>query len=355
MRRLWCAALVAMAAPMASARAEAITQVEVSIAASEKDSGALEEVLRDLLGTTGLPSKIARVSSIDPRSVIEPPASFAPGVARVFVEVGGDVARVYLVDAAWARVLVRRIPLPKGLDEIAREQIGHIVAGAIDALAAGATIGITREEARVELGVKAKEEEKPPPRSPPPPIPIPPPKPPPSPTASLGVGYEGAAWSNAIAWHALDAQLSLRLPNALGFSIAGLARLPVTVEHRAVGMRVDAWGARAEIGWSPLVSSRMRFLASVGGGFDHLRIEPRAQGTAIGGEVRDAWNPVLRASLGFETRISETVWGKLSFFVEGDLGARTYVVVTDTGADETVVEPFRIRPGLAIAVVTNFL
>lgn len=353
MKSLWCAAVIAMVAPVGSARAEALSRVEVSVAATDGEAAALEIVLRDLLSTTGLEITIAHVSSIDPRSVVEPPKTFAPGVARVFVDVDGKVARVYLVDAAWARVLLRRIPLPKGLDEIAREQIGHIVASSIDALAAGATIGITRDEARTELGVKEKP--LPPPAAPPPPIPIPKPKPGPSPTASLGVGYEGAAWSNALASHALDAQLSLRLPNALTFSLTGLARLPITVEHRAVGLRIDAWGVRAEAGWSPLVGSRMRFLALVGGGFDHLRIEPRAEGSALGSAVRDAWNPVLRASLGLETQISTAVSGRLAFFVEGDLAQRTYVVVTDTGADETVVEPFRIRPGIALTIATNFL
>jgi hypothetical protein len=145
------------------------------------------------------------------------------------------------------------------------------------------------------------------------------------------------------------------LPSALTFSLAGLARLPLMIEHRAVGVRIDAWGARSELGWAPALGARMRLYALVGGGFDRLRIEPRAQGAALGGPVRSAWNPVLRASLGLESRLSGTTSARLSFFVEGDLAARTYVVITDAGTDETVVEPFRVRPGIALSVATNFL
>src|SRR5436189_68309 len=73
--------------------------------------------------------------------------------ARVWID-ARDPARttLYLADGAWERVLVRTVATPQALDEVAREEIGHIVQDAVAALRAGLHIGFTtRDEARASL------------------------------------------------------------------------------------------------------------------------------------------------------------------------------------------------------------
>ena len=74
---------------------------------------------------------------------------------------------MYLVDAAWERARVRRVPASEGVDEVVREELAHMLASGVAGLLAGAPLEQTREEVRVELGLPAPEP--PPPPSPPPP------------------------------------------------------------------------------------------------------------------------------------------------------------------------------------------
>jgi len=76
-----------------------------------------------------------------------PPAAPPPAVARVFIALRARHIGLYVVDGPWDRVLERQVVLSRGaIDEVAREEIGHIVLTSVEALLQGRPIGRAREE-----------------------------------------------------------------------------------------------------------------------------------------------------------------------------------------------------------------
>jgi hypothetical protein len=231
-----------------------------------------------------------------------------------------------------------------------------VIVGAIDALRAGAVIGITRAEAEIELGV--------------PPVMKLSPAPPSvlllkeaQPLAevarffpSLGVAYEGAAWASAVAWHAIGGSFGVRT-ESLSLNLTALAHLPIVVDHPAVGLRVDGVSARVDGAWHVPLGPRLGAYVGVGVGLDRLRIEPRAAGAsesqASPGGVRTAWVPTARSTVAIEGRASTNLRLRLGFFLERDLAPRNYVVQRSSGEFETVVEPLSVRPGVSLVIAAD--
>lgn len=346
--------------------------VRVTIAAAAAVADPLEAAVRELLDRLAVDPIVVRAPAIDPAAVVAPEPSPAAAVARIWIDLSvPGVARVYLADAAWERILVRNVPLPKGADEIAREQIAHIVEGAVEALLAGGTIGVTRDEARVELGVPEPPKPQSPPATKAPAEPgVASPKPPPIPdtrtrspvapargTISASVGYEGLAWASGIATHGLAMWATARgaaAPLAPFVSVGGLVRFPLVVDREPIGLRLDTVSSRVVVGVDRALGAAVGLRIGVGGGLDVLRIEPRASGASavdLTG-ARTVLAPIARATVGLAGRLSPSSRVALSFVVESDLAPRAYVVRREDRS-ETVVRAFRFRPGLAISIESD--
>jgi hypothetical protein len=274
----------------------------------------------------------------------------------VWIEVQGTTARVYLADASWERVLVRTVPMPNGPDEIAREQIAHIVAGSIEALMGGATIGVGREDARVSLGVE-KPKTKPPAVTPSPsPSPSPGPKPQATIAGTAAIGYEGALYAPSVLSHALGVWTDARskpLADARGWVAVGvLFRFPIVADRDPIGVRLDAIGPRLMVGASFSLSRSLSLRSGLGGGVDVLRVEPRGAPNSTVEPVSTSIVPIARVSALADVRLSASSSASVGVVVEGELRSRSYIVLAD-GRPEEVLAPYRVRPGIVLSITSQ--
>ena len=153
-RRLRASALsaVAFVAP-AAAWAQ---RVEVSVAAPESAAAELDRSLTELFERVALQGRVVRVARVR-RGDVRVGAPEPDVVARVWIDASRrDRCTVIVADPRVDRVLVRRVPLARGLDEIAREAVALIVQDTVDALRRGQRIGLPREE-----GITAVEDDAP--------------------------------------------------------------------------------------------------------------------------------------------------------------------------------------------------
>jgi len=364
-RQLWLrfAAFVACFLVVATAVAEAPKTVQVALAGPDARVEALRRALEDPLRRLGADLQISRVDAVDPRSVIDPAAPHPDAAVRVWLDLSAsERVTLYFVDAAWERVLVRHVALENDLDEVEREEVAFIVRSAVEALLAGAKLGVTREEARAAL-LPAE----PPPPPPPPPAPKveptpPPPPPPPAPApvaprsvvTSVGALYEGQLYAGAF-WQGPGLLFGVLRPGAIawGGRLTLQYRAPVTIEGDALGARLQGIASRALArveGWS----GDMGVALAAGGGVDVTHTDPvpisdRAVTGAAGWDV----TPVARVLVAGGFRAAGVEISPLAG-VDFDLLPVRYVGLRD-GKKYTVFDVSRWRPffGLELSVPTD--
>ncbi len=159
-------------APRASAPAasQATTAVEIALASTPPEAaGSVREDLEELLGRRGLSARYRTVAAIDRDEVLRPAAQAPCSLACIWIDLG--VARpgralVYISATASEQVVIRALQLPRGVDEVAREEVSHIVATSVEALQAGRPLPVAPEPEAVSV---AKTE----PEPPAPPVPAP--------------------------------------------------------------------------------------------------------------------------------------------------------------------------------------
>jgi hypothetical protein len=379
-------ALLAFASPAfaqesGAAAPEAPPQlVHVTIAGAPQPA-ALESTLGDLLehlpaAADGRPSRVGArfslVDAIDPRSITDPPLDRSPGFARVWLDIRRDVAVVSIADTGWERIYVRRMPLPSGLDDVAREQVVHVVVSAIETLLAGGKIGI----ARAEL-VDEPEGAAPPTKAAPAPTPVapalapaehaaPPPHAGPVLGAQLGVAYEVVSFAPGHEAHGPLA--SLRASASSGdwtgaLSFSGQLRTPIVVDDAPIGLRLGVVALRLGFEVERRLTSRLALRAGVGPGLDVLDIEPRSRTRSADGVIapgvtleaaRSRVSPVLRWTLGLDVGIAGAVHGFAAFVLDHDLDNRTYFV-RDVDVDRNVLAPQAFRPGFMIGIAADLV
>jgi hypothetical protein len=372
-RHALCALTLLMARPRGARADDPVTlapaaaRVEVTLAANPEAERLLAPVLSELIERLGLVLALHTVHAIEPFDVLNPKPRQAQALARVFVDAQRrDVALLYLVDAAWQRVLVRRISLAHGLDEVAREELAHIVESSVQALAVGGQIGVTRAEASADLGLPivpngAVVTPAPEPTAKPPPNEALPPQPRVATTSArepraraltalelrIGAGWGFASWTPQTPVHGPELQLDLSAGQRLswGGALSAQYRLrrelhaePIGVATRGVGLRLlGRMRYRSE--------PRLGFVAQAGGGLDYERFEP------ISGNTPDVTldasasrtSFILASQLGIEAHLFGRAWLSLMCGAELDLAPDDYVVVHGTGI-VPIAEPLRLRP-----------
>lgn len=341
-------------------------RVEVVIAATPDVEARLTPVLAELLGRLEVQAELTRETSIDVAGVVTPPESPPPALARVFIDATGrDVAIVYLVDAAWQRLLVRRLPLEHGLDEVGREQVAHVVESAIQSLADGGVIGVTRAEARAELGVEEPplltlDEE----------VALPPAvvrsralnasseARPASRTLAIDVrvlvGWGLASWTPQTLAQGPDVRLRVgwgRGRLSWGGFVSGRYFLPREVRSTLAGMAIEGAGVRLLAHARYQLEPRFAVLAALGGGFDRETFRPLMSGAAMVqlGTGGTRTSGMLATSLGMEVLLAGPVWLGADAGVELELAPDDYVVGHGAGF-VAVAEPLRLRPTFSAVV-----
>jgi hypothetical protein len=364
-------AIVALAGAASLARAaelhtqpDARPRVEIAV---HGELGAVEALRGQLEGATGddVTLAIAGVDRIDLAAAVAPGPADAQTLARVWIELGAQGAThatIVVVDGARERALVRHVRAAEGIDAAVRETIATICASAIEGLRAGAVIGLERAAVAAELAPGTVPEPGPAAIAPPPPPPSrtastapgDPPRPPrraPATGVPIELGWSLAAWSRAPAIQhgpMLGAGVVARNRLQPGGGITAQYRLPAIVDHPDVRTRLDSGVLRVWGGLHPEVASRLRLRARLGGGVDLLRADPLPRSTGVvpsPSSVRAI--PIVRASFGLQIALPRRLAIAIDASVEADLVDTELVLRMP---DRTVFDPWRARPGLAIAL-----
>ncbi|HJL16712.1 MAG TPA: hypothetical protein RMH99_13700 [Sandaracinaceae bacterium LLY-WYZ-13_1] len=352
-------ALVSTATAGAQDRApERAPRVEVTTAGDDTVRRELEAVLADLLATVPVDARFARSEAVSADRLLRPDPNAAEALARVWVDLRGpDRATVYLVDGPWERALVRHVPLgPSGVDEVVREQVGRIVGTAVEAMVAGARLGVTRDEARARLGLpRVGVVEAPPPAAD-------------SDDASrathrsarlrLGVGYELWFFDPELPTHALGARLGWSAPVdevRLGVRLAGWYRFRTRVEREPVGAVFELGAVRLAGTLAHAPARWVELEASAGVVLQLVHVEPfDVQRTDDVRPAAPSWrtDPALTVEVGATARPFEGLAVGLFAGLDVDLMGARYVVERG-GTRVPVFEPAVVRPRVGAFVAAD--
>lgn len=358
-RALASLTFVVLALP-ALVRADA-PRVHLQVAADADESRALADVIRELVQR--LPAELVLDPSVDDE-LVDPAARY---VARITIDMRvADYALLFVHDPASDRVLIKRVER-RGNPELVREEIGHIVQSAVEALLAGQTLGVPREEALQALrehGPPAAEGEPPAPATPVEGDKRTPPAPQPEPASTTrshgaerafevsgGPFYEVAALGHEPGVvHGPGLALALRAPLGLGALLSAQYRLPLEVDADPIGLRSEALALRALAAFHVALSARAALRFGLGAGADIARLTPElaASGDARTTEPRTLALAVARALVAIDLRVTPFLSAWLALAADLDLDRSQYVLVDAGGEEHTVAEPWRVRPALAI-------
>jgi hypothetical protein len=337
-------------APVATAPSAAAPVAEVGIHGTAQETGALGNILTDLLAHRAS-LRLRRADRIDATEVIRPAPRSPAGsdvVARAWIDLG-DAGQVtlYVVDRGWERILVRHIDRGNAPSEVVLESTARIVATAVEALLTGAQIGVVREElARpatppADLDATAR-------------------------PASAVPATPGAAARIGAFYGAQLFAPTLVLIHGPGICVGGAAGsgrvqpgailtgqlwLPSTVTDRAVGLRLLSGSLRL-LGTADYVAgSRVTLTAGLGGGIDVTRIDALALGEDVHPTATTTLTTgVLRAAVGTSIRMRWGLGLSVTGAVDADLSGTRYVVKQD-GATYDFLRPWAVRPGLMLGVI----
>ncbi len=315
----------------------------------------VETALGEPLSRLPIQVLMSRATEVDPKTVVDRGASSSDAFVRVWVDLSRpEKVTLYFVDSAWERILVRNVPLERGLDEVEREEIAQIVRSAVEALLAGATIGISREEARAILLPETKPEVREVPRKPkkseakkPSPIPVPPPRR--ALAIEAGGFYEGELYAKTL-WHGpgILAGVSTRDAIAFGGRLTLQYRLPDRVEGDRLGAEIQALSMRG-LARLTFRDDGFGLCGALGMGADLTHTSPtRVSGTVVTGHPR--WDAafVARALGGGGLFFGELgIWAVLGADLDW---IETRFVAERDGEKYTAIEVPRIRPFVGIDV-----
>ena len=322
--------------------------VEIKLVAKEEDRS-LIAVLTELLDRLQVTTHFSTVSDLETEEMWNHPGA-TPAVARAWIDLRerGQVT-LYLTGDQQDRVLVRQVPLVQGyLDEVAREEIAHIVEAAVDELLLGGQIGV----------------EKKPGNEPPPAVSLPPPLPEPPWKLDLGFGYLAQAWTSGPPLHGPAGYASFVRntgPFRLGAWLSVEVRFPARIEEGDVRMTMEQGAVRLLFVGDHNLSKHWRLRGGIGGGFDWVNVAPEVAGVPPE-QVNKGTKvfPMLRA-MGL-ARYAVASKSELFFglALDFDLHATNYFVETydpnnNTTTQKDVFEPWRLRPMALFGITADVL
>jgi hypothetical protein len=336
----------ASAAP--SPRASA-TDVEIAIAAASPEAATAVRVdLEDLLTRRGLAARYRRLASVDRDEVLRPAQESPCALACIWLDLG--VAKpvrafVYISATASDQVVIRSLPLPAGVDEVAREEVAHIVATAVEALQEGRPLPVAASPADVALTKLAR------------PTPPAPAAPPTLWLAGLGGGaaHEGASQAALpVASLSLLVGAQRRLSPALWVALGAFSSdapgAPVALHFRggelaalgAIGTPASAEGRPrrvvARLGLGPGVELR-EATASVASGATGVAVEGAHTGATM----------FVRAAARLEVRLFDPVGLFAAAACDARVVSRRYTIERD-GMTEPLFQPDLLRPSLVVGL-----
>jgi hypothetical protein len=267
-------------------------------------------------------------------------------------------ARLTVRDGRSDRFVVRRIPLPRGLDEIGREELGQIVRSALLAVRAGPEETLTRAEARAEI---ARWPRRPPPPAPAPPPPAPPaPAPPadpprsPGPPLAIALGAFGSL-------RAFAPQVPVAGEIGLGLEVGRVGPLggwleaayqpTVRYDGSPVDVALAAVAGRVGLDVSAHLAGTLRVRLGAGAGITRTTFTPESSdATGTAGPPGAFSYLTARALAGWEARPIRHVVTTLTFFLDVVGTDVHYDLREPDGTIARVLVPHRFQPGVAFQI-----
>jgi hypothetical protein len=327
------------------------TDVEIVIAAlAPEAANAVRADLEDLLSRRGLAARYRQLSAVDRDEVLRPAAEAPCALACIWIDLGvakPTRAFVYLSATASAQVVIRSLPLPSGVDEVAREEVAQIVATSVEALRAGRPLPVaaTGTDLPLPKAVRAA-----------------PPTAPPAPRtlwlAGLGggVAHEGASsFALPVASLSLVVGAERRALTPALWVSAGAFSGDVDGAPVALRFRGAELSALATLGTSATDGElRRRVVARVGlgPGVELRDVTPSAAGDAAGVALAPARldaSAFVRAAARLEIRIVEPVGLFVAAACDVRVVSRRYTVDRD-GMIDALFEPNLLRPSLVVGL-----
>jgi hypothetical protein len=320
--------------------------VTVVVAGPTEEANALKLVVRDLLVRLGASVDVSSADAVDSSVVLDKPLTFAPALARVWIDLRrDDRATIYLVDGTWDRVLIRRVERDPAHVEVCREEIGHILETAIEAMLAGGKIGVERTVLAPPPIV--------PRASPPPPRERPREMAPRAPSSSTPVFHAGltsetGAFANDVFTQAFGVWASLETarnaPACAGGWLTLAYRFPVRETALPVGVELQGLEARLVARLASRVGAHVRLETGAGVGVDVMDASPIA--TRAGAALAPA-----SADTSFIVRVIAGVrlWDVLGVFVSADVDATRHdFTFTENGSRVVALSPYAVRPAIVL-------
>jgi hypothetical protein len=317
------------------------------------EDGALADVLLEFLRRRQVEVRFVRQPQFHNDELL---AARQDDAVQVFVVPSSDGARLYFRGPTGERFLLRKVELPRGLDELGRELLGQIVESSVDALL-HTEAGITREEAQTELDKQAPQ---------PPRVSVSQTRPGKAiEAASSPAKAEPSAWEGWLALRyaaeltgdpglghgpGLEFGLGMRRTFLVRARVIGERWFPQSIQGAAIGADLLTARARLVLDLGFELDARAALLVSIGGGMDRLRIEPAyAREHAVElAEPSLKWLPAAHAELRLEVGGSSLRLA-LATSLETSLRDTHYDIVVDGNAVR-IAEEWPVRPGASIAL-----
>ena len=325
-------------------------RASVTLVGADPAKASVREVVGELLDREGVVVSWASQASFRPQDLLEPAQDRGPAAVAVWIDLAAlGEAHLYFRDVSSQWFVIRTLPLPggRGLDEIAKEEIGHIVASAVVALGTGSGKALTRSEARAVLQAPGGQS----------------PTAPPAATRASLPRFALGAWAAAQLFAPQKATaefLGLSLVVApgprwgqgtgglgawldAGYQIAGAYR------DNAVGVDIHTVALRAGLLWDIQRLQVVRFRVGLGGGVDHVSYRPQGDSATVDIAAEGRFLvPHVCLWGGVEVRAAEHL--ALTLRALGDLAlARVhYDVGSRDGQRAEVLAPYALRPGLSV-------
>lgn len=380
MRRLACAVVIAVAVAQLCGGDERVAHaqeaapapvptrrvVEVLVAGGGSDAASLDDTVRELLGRLTLVMEsqaVGRIESDDAsfRSTARPSV-----LARVGIDLRAkDVAIVTVVDGRTGVVTVRRSVRRDGPPAVVREEVAHVVQGAVDPM-------LIAERDRVAAAPPPAPPAPPPPPPPaaaPEPVAEPAPAPPPvvpgdasPPRDRVTGGAEGqaplaldlstmagagsyASGAGAVARAGGGAALVWRRGVRPSIGLAAHYVFPFETGSEIALAHVGVASFRGAAGLEVYGSSVFALDVGAGGGIDVLRVEPRSNALPADrlGESTGRIDPIATASITGHLAIGAGTALSLMLAADIDLASRHWVV-EGAGPPMDAFAPSRVRP-----------
>ena len=129
-------------------------RANITLLGPTPDAAAVQEVTTELLAREHVDVSWATRTSFAPQDIFERGPEADDATIAVWIDLSEPgQARLYFRHSRADRFFLRSLLLPQGIDEMAKEEIAHVVANAVLALGKGTGDALTRTQARTALQV----------------------------------------------------------------------------------------------------------------------------------------------------------------------------------------------------------